>query len=123
MQVGIDASNEIAEVEAGAPFATFVTPRDDIGSLVFWPVVSDFLITAVRTETQASAFSIIPEHTGNGFDAYADPPRILVVRQALTVRQGCPFMCTLLHGECSCTWQHQRRHALVAMRLKRAWVA
>lgn len=89
MQVGIDADDQTTEVEAGALFSTFITPRDDIGSLVFWPVVSDFLITALPIGSESPAFSLIPEHTGNGFDAYADPPRILVVEQALTVRRLC----------------------------------
>lgn len=89
VQVGIDADDQTTEVEAGALFSTFVTPRDDIGSLVFWPVVSDFLITALPIGSESPAFSLIPEHTGNGFDAYADPPRILVVEQALTVRRLC----------------------------------
>jgi hypothetical protein len=86
LQVGKNATAQIQELTAGDVLDVYITPRDDIGSLIFWPVTTDFIVSGMRAGAQQAAFALMPEHTGNSIDAYSNPPRILVLRHALQVR-------------------------------------
>jgi hypothetical protein len=71
---------------AGTELQIFITPRDDVGALIFWPIRTDFNVTIERIGAPEDTYSTFPEHTLNGYHTAASPPRIMVVRRALQVR-------------------------------------
>ena len=91
VQVGDDFDSQPATLTAGDTLEVFITPRDDIGALIFWAVRTDFYVTIRGSGGAAAvpAFETYPEHSFNGLDASATPPRIMTASRVLTVR-CCP---------------------------------
>ena len=89
LQIGVNYDTSDDTIVAGSTLAVYITPRDDIGGLIFYPERLDFNVTIAPLATVAGSgaevFSTFPEHTANGYDTSATPPRIMVVRRAYTV--------------------------------------
>lgn len=87
LQVGESYQNQAQALTAGSLLEIYITPRDDKGGLIFWPLRTDFNVSVLRTDKpNQELFSTFPEHTYNGYHTSASPPRIMVARRVYTVR-------------------------------------